>query len=152
MTSPAGVYVHVPYCRKKCDYCSFYSEPMGSLSGRERSELLGKFADRVVSEIDERADVVDTIYIGGGTPSLLEPQYAGRIIGKIKSSFSVTQDAEITIECNPGDFSHDRIRGYMSYGINRVILGVQTLDRELGGLIGRTAEVCGHSCLMSSSG
>ncbi len=142
----AGVYIHVPFCRSKCDYCSFYSVPIGALCDGERPGLFGRYVDRLIDEIRGRSDETaaysfDTIYFGGGTPSLLGAPLVARIIDAVRSCFSPSgPDCEITLECNPEDFSVASLGEYRGAGVNRVVLGVQTLDAHLRGVIGRRAK------------
>ena len=109
-----GIYIHIPFCRAKCDYCTFYSVPL-SENGTCRHELPERYIERLIKEIDTRSASfndysVDTIYFGGGTPSLLEPGAIGRILNRVRDNFNLCDDGiELTIECNPEDFSRDRI-------------------------------------------
>ncbi|HSV98373.1 MAG TPA: coproporphyrinogen-III oxidase family protein [Spirochaetota bacterium] len=141
-----GVYIHVPFCRSKCDYCSFYSVPVGMFSDGDRRKLFGRYVDRLIDEMrgrsrDTAAFSFDTIYFGGGTPSLLGAPLVARVIETVRSCFSRTgPDCEITLECNPEDFSVTSIGEYRSAGVNRVVLGVQTLDAHLRGVIGRRSK------------
>jgi oxygen-independent coproporphyrinogen III oxidase len=142
-----GIYIHIPFCRIKCDYCSFYSIPVAHLADEERDSIISRYINRILEEIDGRArsshqDCVDTIYFGGGTPSIIDPKDIKRIVDKIESGFSVDKDAEITLECNPEDFSIERICEFRGVGINRIALGIQTLDEGLRGTIGRRANLC----------
>lgn len=139
----AGVYIHVPFCRRKCDYCSFFSVPVDPASEGVPGGLFERYTNRVLSEIEQRAyetaaHSFDTIYFGGGTPSLLSPALVGRIIRAVRSAFSdAERESEITLECNPEDFHPDRMAAYRDAGVNRVVLGLQTLDEDLRGVIGR---------------
>jgi len=112
-----------------------------------------RYTNRVLSEIEQRARETaaysfDTIYIGGGTPSLLSPALTGRIIQAVKSVFGgAACESEITIECNPEDFRPDRMAGYRDAGVNRVVLGLQTLDDNLRERIGRRGKTPGDDML-----
>ncbi len=142
----AGVYIHVPFCRSKCDYCSFYSVPVGTLSDAERRDLFDRYAESLMEEIRGRSPDTagysfDTIYFGGGTPSLFGPAPVGRVIEALRSSLRFPEgECEITLECNPEDFAAGAIEAYRGEGVNRVVLGVQTLDERLRGRIGRRAK------------
>ncbi|HDP79837.1 MAG TPA: radical SAM protein, partial [Spirochaetes bacterium] len=142
-----GVYLHIPFCRQKCDYCGFYSIPVGRLDQSERAALLDRYADRLVGEIVQRVDdfrdcAVDTVYFGGGTPSLLAPETVARVMEALSRSMGFAGGpVEVTLECNPEDFSPGRIRQYGDAGINRVVLGLQTLERENREFIGRSSSV-----------
>ena len=131
-----GLYIHIPFCRTKCLYCDFCS--FVSRDEQQREAYVGA----LLREIEARGTKdysVDTVYFGGGTPSLLSAEQIGRILGEIKESFNVSPDAEITLECNPmtvsdGDKYFKELR---AFGVNRLSLGVQSaVDGELK-LIGR---------------
>lgn len=131
-----GLYIHIPFCRTKCLYCDFCS--FVSRDEQQREAYVGA----LLREIEARGTKdysVDTVYFGGGTPSLLSAEQIGRILGGIKESFNVSPDAEITLECNPmtvsdGDKYFKELR---ALGVNRLSLGVQSaVDGELK-LIGR---------------
>ena len=131
-----GLYIHIPFCRTKCLYCDFCS--FVSRDEQQREAYVGA----LLREIEARGTKdysVDTVYFGGGTPSLLSAEQIGRILGEIKESFNVSPDAEITLECNPmtvsdGDKYFKELR---ALGVNRLSLGVQSaIDEELK-LIGR---------------
>jgi oxygen-independent coproporphyrinogen-3 oxidase len=141
-----GVYVHIPFCRKKCDYCNFYSVPLSSSSYAENE--IESYIERILIEIEKRAGdlstySVDTIYFGGGTPSLLSPEQIERVISSLRLHLRCESDrSEISLECNPEDFSVTKIEGYKQAGINRVVLGVQTLHKRLHSTIGRSSTIC----------
>ncbi|MDY6969073.1 MAG: radical SAM family heme chaperone HemW [Spirochaetota bacterium] len=147
-----GIYIHIPFCRKKCDYCSFYSIPIENKNKKKQEELLERYISKLLDEIEERSVEfqdynVDTIYIGGGTPSLLDPLQVMRILNKIECSFRLNIDPEITIECNPEDITIEKMAEYTKIGINRAVLGIQTLNRELHNIIGRSSVLCDESLL-----
>jgi oxygen-independent coproporphyrinogen-3 oxidase len=144
----AGVYVSVPFCRAKCSFCNF-------ASGVSSGERVARYVEQLAEEIagaGERArglgaalpELVDSIYLGGGTPSLLEPQRLRRIFSALRERFTVAADAEITMEAAPGQIAEDVLAEAMELGVNRVSLGVQSfVDRE-STAVGRThtAEMC----------
>ena len=104
-----GIYIHIPYCKKKCYYCDFISFP-------NKEETIQKYVETLKKEIDEctySGFDIGTIYIGGGTPSLLDSKYISDIIYKIKEKFIVSQNAEITIEVNPGTVTEEKMREEM---------------------------------------
>ena len=131
-----GLYIHIPFCRTKCLYCDFCS--FVSRDEQQREAYVGA----LLREIEARGTKdysVDTVYFGGGTPSLLSAEQIGRILGEIKESFNVSPDAEITLECNPMTVSDgdEYFKELRALGVNRLSLGVQTaIDGELK-LIGR---------------
>src|SRR6266540_4296409 len=124
-----GLYLHVPYCSVRCSYCDFYLVP-----GRRRD--LSEFAGALGGEIREAARerprlAADTVHLGGGTPSLLPPNLLGGLLESLRASFSLSPDAEVTLEANPEDLDADRLRGYADAGLNRLTIGVQTLEDGL---------------------
>lgn len=125
MTS--SVYVHIPFCLRKCCYCSFSSYP--------KLELREKYLDGLLMEISQRycGEKIKTFYIGGGTPSLLDFSQIGKTISK----FDFEENAEITIEANPESTTFDWLKGVFDIGINRISFGVQSFDDKLLKIIGR---------------
>lgn len=152
-----GLYIHIPFCRKKCDYCSFYSVALHDYQNCSGSRYLEKYIDVLISEINERSSEfkdseVDTVYFGGGTPSLLDPGQLAKIIDSIKNLFSLQKNAEITVEVNPDDFSEDKMNEVADSGVNRIVMGVQTLNRRLHSIIGRTAGIPDEKSLSDFAG
>ena len=146
----AGVYLHIPFCKSRCSYCDFATDVWKGDEAVERyvHALCLEIADESRSEDDpsqedttgHRSTLVtgrvsafaDTIYLGGGTPSLLDPEQLGRILEAVHSKFEISQNAEITIEMNPATVSAEKLEGYKSLGANRASFGVQTFnDRYL---------------------
>ena len=129
-----GIYVHIPFCKKKCKYCDF-------ISFSHKEDLFEKYTESVLREIDSCFDVknkdVSTIYFGGGTPSYINKELIGKILNKIKEKFIVLQNAEITIEVNPGTVDREKLEYYRSIGINRLSIGLQSTYDRLLELIGR---------------
>lgn len=128
------LYVHIPFCVKKCDYCDFLSGP----AAREVQEAYVKALARETSLAGAAVrEKVSTVFIGGGTPSLLEPELIEPVLEGLRRSFSISQEAEITIEANPGTLSLEKLKVYKKYGINRLSIGLQSpVDEELR-LLGR---------------
>jgi len=138
----AGVYIHIPFCRSRCSYCDF-------ATGMYQSEIAETYVDALCSEIHDWREIdkpatVDTIYFGGGTPSLLSTKQIKRSLGAVKDRFEIIDAPEISLEINPGDGGVDpesrraTMRAWRSLGINRASFGAQTFDdRELK-LLGRT--------------
>ncbi len=125
---PAGIYIHLPFCLRKCPYCDFYSE-IGT-PDRRQSFLAALHGELVLRARRDLA--VDSIYFGGGTPSLFTPAQIGGLIDGIRASFRLSPDSEITLEANPGTVSRDRLQGFRAAGINRLNLGIQSFnDRNL---------------------
>ncbi len=141
-----GIYIHIPFCLRKCDYCGFYSEA----APRHGDDVTvpRQFIRSLQREITERLKGMrrpeaDTVYIGGGTPSLLEPEQAASLLETLHGVFDLAADAEITMEINPGDCAAERILAYRDAGVNRAVLGVQTLSVRLHRMIGRSGHPAG---------
>jgi oxygen-independent coproporphyrinogen III oxidase len=129
-----GIYVHIPFCARKCSYCDFYSIEGTALKDRYLVALqqeISKMARRTT------AGVVDSIYLGGGTPTMLSPNDIERILVEIESFFTIGPNAEITIEVNPGTVDGNTLRALLSLGINRLSIGVQSLDDSVLSFLGR---------------
>lgn len=116
------LYIHIPFCVRKCAYCDFLSAPGSEEAKASYTEALLREIEAVKTEKRE----VSSIFVGGGTPSALSPSLMGDIFEKIHESFSVAQDAEITIEANPGTLSKEKLFLYKNAGINRLSLGLQS--------------------------
>ena len=136
-TDAFGVYVHWPFCLSKCPYCDFNSHVRHTGIDEERyvrafAAEIGATAERIGGR------TVSTIFMGGGTPSLMKPETVGAILDTIGKHWSVAPDVEVTLEANPTSVEATRFRGYRAAGVNRVSLGVQALDdvslKELGRL------------------
>jgi oxygen-independent coproporphyrinogen III oxidase len=138
---PVGIYLSVPFCRTKCSYCNFASDVF-SRSAYENYvvRILEDVANARQSAlglsciVDENAD---TIYLGGGTPSILESSQLGRIFTALRENFAVTPDAEITVECAPGTLAPAMIETLLQCGVNRVSLGVQSFIDQEAQAVGR---------------
>jgi oxygen-independent coproporphyrinogen-3 oxidase len=129
---PAGLYVHIPFCLRKCRYCDFYSisdlsQTSGFLAALKREMLMNSGTPLVF----------DTLYFGGGTPSLLAPDAIGQIIETASRYFSIASDAEITLEVNPGTVTLDNLTEYRKFGVNRLNIGVQSFDDNNLRFLGR---------------
>ena len=131
-----GVYVHWPFCLSKCPYCDFNSHVRHEKPDEER------FARAIAAELAGAAETtgrrpVDSIFFGGGTPSLMQPATVGAILDAIARHWPLAPDIEITLEANPTSVEADRFRGYRAAGVNRVSLGVQSLDNDALKFLGR---------------
>ena len=127
-----GLYIHIPFCLSKCLYCDFYS--LISFSA------LPLFLDALFKEMEmcrNRFNPFDTVYIGGGTPSLLSPQQLENILTKIRENFDLISDSEITVETNPADIDRSYLESIREIGINRVNIGVQSFDQDVLAFLGR---------------
>lgn len=127
-----GIYVHIPFCKKKCDYCDFVSFP-------NKEEMIEKYVDCLIKEIADRSNdsIVKTIYIGGGTPSILNPHSIEEILFAIRTNFAVADEVETTIEINPGTCTKKKLEEYKKFGINRLSIGLQSSNDKILKDIGR---------------
>ena len=129
------LYIHIPFCVKKCDYCDFLSFPVDS-----NTQI--RYVHALLQEIRYYGNLlgdyhVPTIYIGGGTPSWLEENLIYTVLQQVASSFHVEADAEISIECNPGTVTAKKLNVYQSAGINRLSIGLQSTNNEELKALGR---------------
>ena len=139
--SLAGVYIHFPWCLAKCPYCDFvsYVTPVIDHAG---------YADAVLREMDARAPSlsgrqVETVFFGGGTPSLWEAGELGRVLAGVHERFDVADRLEVTVECNPTSLDPDRARALLDTGVNRLSIGVQSLTDERLRFLGRLHDAAG---------
>lgn len=129
------LYIHIPFCVKKCAYCDF-------LSGAQDEETIKKYINALVKEIyghhkQTLEYLVSSIFLGGGTPSILKTQQVQQIFDALKHTFHISQDAEITIEANPGTVTKEKLETYRRCGINRISFGLQSANNEELKLLGR---------------
>jgi len=133
---PAGIYVHIPFCLSKCSYCDFYS-----IVGDR--QLIDDFAGALLAEIELLSDskwqnrVYNTVFFGGGTPSLLKPEIVAEISRRLRQVFNITPNAEISLEANPETVTVSNFEGLRKAGINRLSLGVQALNDAYLRTLGR---------------
>lgn len=120
----AGIYLHIPFCRRKCAYCDFYSVA--------RPALIESFVDALKHEIrhTQIQETVNTVYFGGGTPSMLPPDEIDSILALISSQFTFSENPEITIEANPEDIHANQLKMWNKAGVNRLSIGLQSLDDQ----------------------
>ncbi len=135
-TNRIGLYVHFPFCIKKCRYCDFLSYPCSD----ERA--LGQYAEALIREIKIRYEewpyrVVDSIFLGGGTPSLMPAKDMERVVNTLKENFTLSDDCEITIEANPSSLTDEKLETYLRCGINRISIGIQSFNNSILKLLGR---------------
>ena len=129
-----SLYVHIPFCERKCLYCDFYSV--------EESELMEDFLGALTREISLRRTEIgqvtfETLFFGGGTPSLLAPRQLESILSRLHAAFRIAPNAEVTLETNPGTVTEEKLRAYRAFGVNRLSVGIQSFhDAELR-LLGR---------------
>ena len=133
-----SVYIHIPFCVRKCAYCDFLSFP-------SCLDRIDEYVDAVCKEAKkgknwfgkEDAEPLQTIYFGGGTPSLLSPLQVGKILDTLRDVYGISDDCEITLEANPGTIDEEKLSGFKKAGINRLSLGIQSLDDSVLQTLGR---------------
>ncbi|HEY5643204.1 MAG TPA: radical SAM family heme chaperone HemW [Woeseiaceae bacterium] len=136
MNPPLSLYVHFPWCVQKCPYCDFNSHRAGTAAPTDRYvDALLKDLDREARRAGDR--VIETIFLGGGTPSLFTPEEIGRVIAGVRARFDVRADAEITMEANPGTVDCGAPAGYRAAGVNRLSVGAQSFDDAMLERLGR---------------
>lgn len=123
MKQNLGIYVHIPFCKSKCYYCDF-------ISYANKENLEEEYVYSIVEEIKEaklEKYNIETVYIGGGTPSIMQSKNIGKILEHIKPN----KEAEITIEVNPGTVNKEKLKDYKNYGVNRLSIGLQSTDNNI---------------------
>ena len=135
-----GIYIHIPFCVKKCNYCDF-------ISFSNKENLVDKYIETLKQEIknykiNKEEYLVSTIYFGGGTPSYIKSKYIIDILKTVKQKFKISENVEITIEVNPGTVNEEKLKDYYNSGINRISFGLQSTNNELLKLIGRIHNYC----------
>ena len=130
----AGIYIHIPFCSSRCSYCDF-------ATGLFQQELAERYVRALVADIRSSryfGDIVDTIYFGGGTPSLLAPSQLESILASVHDCFKIDPQSEITLEINPGSVNEEKLRAFRSLGVNRASFGAQTFDDAELAKLGRS--------------
>jgi len=134
---PLSLYVHLPWCIKKCPYCDFNSHEMAGADMPEQ-----RYIDALIADLEASLPLiwgrsVHSIFIGGGTPSLFSPEAIDRLLGELRARLRLDADCEITLEANPGTFEKDRFRAFRSAGVTRLSVGVQSFNDEHLKALGR---------------
>jgi putative oxygen-independent coproporphyrinogen III oxidase len=131
---PLSLYVHLPWCLKKCPYCDFNSHALPGKSDEPLADLAqAQYLDALIADLEAALPLIwgraiHSIFIGGGTPSLFSPQSIDRLIGDIRARLKLSPDCEITLEANPGTFEKDRFKAFRSAGVTRLSIGVQSFN------------------------
>jgi oxygen-independent coproporphyrinogen-3 oxidase len=131
-----GLYIHIPFCLKKCDYCDFYSVTSTS--------LIPEYLETLFREMEMyrgRFNAFDTIYIGGGTPSVLSAEQIRDILSAVRKNFNLLPDLEITVETNPGDLALPYLESLREMGVNRLNIGIQSFNQKILNFLGRRHSV-----------
>ena len=132
-----GIYVHIPFCKQKCIYCDFISFSNKFNKVEEYINKLRQEIEIKASKIGKSEILINTIYIGGGTPSIISKEYIGQIIDSINKHFNIKQQVEITIEVNPGTVDKEKLEYYKKLGINRLSIGLQNTSDYILKILGR---------------
>ncbi len=130
--SESGLYFHIPFCKSKCPYCDFYSVKFDEASAQQ-------YVQEICDEIKQYQGIFDTVYFGGGTPSILPTELIGKILDCARAQFEISDDAEITVECNPSKDLSEDFKKYASYGVNRISVGMQSAVDSERFALGRVA-------------
>lgn len=130
-----GIYVHIPFCVKKCRYCDFLSAPCDETEKEEYVKTLIREIQESAADFSEYQ--VDTVFVGGGTPSLLEPGQMKRILMAVRENYNLEQYTECTVECNPGTMTEQKAEAWLKAGVNRLSLGLQSANDDELCVLGR---------------
>lgn len=130
-----GIYIHIPFCKKKCDYCDFIS--FSGIEEKAENYTKALIQDIKNSSMTAKDFEIDTIYFGGGTPSYIESNFVVEILKTIRENYNVLENAEITLEVNPGTVNKSKLLNYKEAGINRLSIGLQSTHDRLLSLVGR---------------
>ncbi|NES19322.1 MAG: coproporphyrinogen III oxidase [Symploca sp. SIO3E6] len=139
--TPRSAYIHIPFCRRRCFYCDFPVSVVGEQATGSTSGMIKQYVEVLCQEIITTpvlGSPLETIFFGGGTPSLLAVEQLEQILEQLDQQFGIVAEAEISMEMDPGTFSREQLKGYRDAGVNRVSLGVQAFQDEL-------LRVCGRS-------
>ena len=131
----AGIYLHIPFCKTKCIYCDFYSVT-------KRDDSISQFIDCIIKEIELNKNKLpnytfDTIFFGGGTPSVLTETQLEKILNALHQYYRLDENTEITLECNPGEINSEKLKNFRNLGINRLSIGFQSFNNDILKFLGR---------------
>lgn len=119
----AGIYIHIPFCKQKCSYCDFHF----STNFKHKSELLAALQKEIILQKDHfKTETINTIYFGGGTPSVLTEKELNLLLATVYNNYKVNEKVELTMECNPDDITSKKINEYKNNGVNRLSIGIQS--------------------------
>ncbi len=142
--NPIAAYIHIPFCRRRCYYCDFPVFVVGDRKNGSNSGNIHIYLEALSREIANQANFglpLETIFFGGGTPSLLMPAQIGDILAQLAAKFGIASGAEISMEIDPGTFDRIQLAGYLAAGVNRLSMGVQAFQDDLLQLCGRSHTV-----------
>ena len=142
--NPTAAYIHIPFCRRRCYYCDFAISVVGDSPLKNDSTMVIDYVEHLCREIELTAvknEPLQTIFFGGGTPSLLPVYKLELVLNTLEKTLGIARNAEISLEIDPGTFDARQLQEYLNLGVNRISLGVQTFDSKLLELCGRTHNV-----------
>ena len=133
---PLSLYVHLPWCVRKCPYCDFNSHTAGDAAPKQR------YIDALLADMERESGnsknrLIETVFLGGGTPSLFSPDEIGQLLKGVRAHFPLAEGAEVTMEANPGTVECGSPAGYRAAGVNRLSIGAQSFDDEMLASLGR---------------
>ena len=138
----SGLYAHLPFCRRRCYYCDFPVVVAGDAVKEDRVAHYVSLLERELSKQPPSSNSLETVYLGGGTPSLVEPRLIKQLLDAIDAKHGISHNAEITLECDPGTFDESKLRAYVDAGVTRVSLGCQSFDDVALEAAGRAHRRC----------
>ena len=137
-----GLYAHLPFCRRRGFYCDFPVIVAGDDVKEDRVAHYVSLLERELSKQPRSSTPLSTVYLGGGTPSLVEPRFIKQLLDAIDEKHGISHNAEITLECDPGTFDESKLQAYVDAGVSRVSLGCQSFDDEALEAAGRAHRRC----------
>ncbi|NDF53147.1 MAG: radical SAM protein [Proteobacteria bacterium] len=146
MFAPRSAYLHIPFCHRRCFYCDFAVVPLGdrasAATGAPGSASIAAYLELLQREIAATGGgpPLSTVYLGGGTPSLLSEGQVASLLGQLRQRHGLAPGCEVTLELDPASFDETRLRGYLAAGVNRVSLGGQSFDDSVLAGLGRRHE------------
>ena len=138
----SGLYAHLPFCRRRCYYCDFPVVVAGDAVKEDRVAHYVSLLERELSKQPRSSTPLSTVYLGGGTPSLVEPRLIKKLLDAIHAKHGICRNAEVTLECDPGTFDESKLRAYVDAGVSRISLGCQSFDDEALEAAGRAHRRC----------
>ena len=139
MRPPRSAYLHIPFCHRRCFYCDFAVVPLGDHADGSASASIATYLEQLQGEIlnSSGGPPLSTVYLGGGTPSMLTPAQVGGLLKVLRQRFGLAPGAEVTLELDPASFDQERLQGYLDRGVNRISLGGQSFDDTVLERLGR---------------
>ena len=154
--APRSAYIHIPFCHRRCFYCDFAVVPLGDKAdarGGPGSRSIEAYLDQLLEEIrlSPPGPSLATVYIGGGTPSLLTPEQVGRVLTQLRQRFGFQSGAEVSLEMDPATFARSDLEALIRCGVNRVSLGGQSFDDQVLASLGRRHQPHSENSLVGAT-